>query len=613
MLSDETAATEIIVCSEEQTLSGLFRCRVDRTPHGVAYRQFDRVEGVWRQYTWQQTAEMVRKWRLALAGEGLLPGDRVALQVNNSLEWVCFDQAAHSLGLVVVPLYTTDSPENAAYILADAAARLLLLDNAAQWLDLQPFCADSVSLVRIICIAPDDTDLPAGLVRISSLLEWLASGSAGQAPEEWRAGPHDLATIIYTSGTTGRPKGVMLSHRNILWNVAALQQTIPCRPDDLFLSFLPLSHTFERTVGYYLPVMAGASVAYARSIQELAEDLLFIRPTVLVSVPRIFERVYAKVQHKLAEEGRLPALLFSWTVAIGWRRFEEGQGRGRTAWWQNLLWPLLRRLVADKILARLGGRLRVAVSGGAPLFETISRCFIGLGLPLLQGYGLTEASPVVSTNIPEHNIPGSVGPPLPGVEIRIGANHELQVRAPSVMLGYWQNPQASRQALDEGGWLHTGDQAAVRDGHIFICGRIKDVLVLSTGEKVPPAEMEMVITQDPLFDMAMIVGEGKPYLVALLVLNAEKWPVLATALALAADDPAALASAQARGAVAEKVDTLLHQFPGHARVRQVVLQLEPWTVENGLLTPTLKLKRLALEKRFAREINQLYAHHDIPR
>lgn len=329
MLPVTQTHSDIISRDEAGTLSGLLRCRAARSPGSAACMQFDRKHGAWRTYTWQQVADRVKVWRQALSREQFAAGDRVALQLGNSLEWVCFDQAALSLGLVVVPLYTADSPENAAYILADSAARLLLLDCVTQWRALRSRCPEISSLQRVVVVQREEAYTHEGETPVIFLQEWLAEKTFAEAGVEIAAEPDpDVpATIIYTSGTTGRPKGVTLSHHNILWNAETVLRAIPCYRDDLFLSFLPLSHSFERTIGYYLPIMAGSCVAYARSVQELAEDLVSIRPTVLISVPRIFERIHAKVQHRLAEEGIIPTLLFRWTVNIGWQRFEAAQGR----------------------------------------------------------------------------------------------------------------------------------------------------------------------------------------------------------------------------------------------------------------------------------------------
>ena len=300
--------------------------------------------------------------------------------------------------------------------------------------------------------------------------------------------PSALATLVYTSGTTGRPKGVMLSHHNILWNAEATLKAIPGYREDVYLSLLPLSHMFERTVGYYVPIMAGSTVGFARSLKDLSKDIGIIRPTLLIAVPQIYEGIRTKMQHQLEEQGRLARLLVNWTLAIGWERFSETQKRPEQPhWWHATAWSMLNHLVAGRILARLGGRLRIAVSGGGPLYAETARFFIGLGLPVVQGYGLTEASPVLAANRLDDNIPDSVGPALPGVEIRIGGDNELLARSPGIMLGYWNKPEETRVAIDAEGWLHTGDKAHISNGHVFISGRLKEILVTSTGEKIPPA------------------------------------------------------------------------------------------------------------------------------
>ncbi|MBE0621161.1 MAG: long-chain fatty acid--CoA ligase [Burkholderiales bacterium] len=603
---------DLVPIDQAQTLPGLFLLRCEKCPQREAYRQYEPASAQWRSYTWRDMRALVARWQAALAREGLAPGERVAILLKNSVEWVCLDQAAQSLELVVVPLYTTDNPENIAYILGDCGARLLLVGEIGQWRSLVPLHAQFAQLARTICVdtppnAPADTGRD-----LSFLADWLPDTDV--ALSSHAADPGALATIIYTSGTTGRPKGVMLSHRNILWDVDAVLKLVPGYAEDLYLSFLPLSHSFERTVGYYLPMMTGSAVAFARSVQELAEDLLTIRPTMLVSVPRIYERVYAKLQHGLEEQGAPAKALFRWAEEIGWQRFEAAQHRGEAAGaLAELMWLVLRHLVADKILSRLGGRLRLALSGGAPLAPRLSHCFIGLGLPLLQGYGLTEAAPIVTGNSPEDNLPESVGVALPGVELRLGDKDELLVRGPNVMLGYWNDPQKSRETVDDDGWLHTGDVARIEDGgHVYIVGRLKEILVMSTGEKVPPNDLEFAIAEDPLFDQAMVVGEGKPYLAALIVLNPEAWREFARLLALDPADASAVAATVAAQAVCERVRGLLHSFPVWARVREVWLTLEPWTIENGLVTPTLKLKRPELERRYAAEIRKLYAGHDVP-
>ena len=602
--ADPHPGGEPIPCDIARTLPGLFALRCERTPGQIAYGQFE-GQG-WRYYRWQEVADRVSRWRRGLSGEGLQPGDRVAMSLPNGVDWVCFDQAALGLGLVTVPLYTTDSPGNLAHILEDSGARFLLLNSDERWAPLAALRHRLPRLQRVLCqhvaAAVDD---PA----VHCVDDWLPSAGMTSHPSD---DPDALATLVYTSGTTGPAKGVMLSHRNILWNAEAVLRRIPALPTDVFLSFLPLAHAFERTVGYYLPMMAGSCVTYARSIEQLREDLLTVRPTVLLSVPRIYDKIYAAVQAKLGECG-LKRRLFDRTVAIGSQRFEAACGRGPVpSMPDRLLWPLLRHLAAGPVLSRLGGRVRVAVSGGAPLSPTVARFFVGLGLPLTEGYGLTEAAPVVSNVAPEAFLPGYVGLPLPGVETRIGPQDELLVRAPSVMQGYWGQPEATAQAIDADGWLHTGDVAKMAEGYVAIRGRLKEILVTSTGEKVPLADMEMALTMDPLFDQAMVVGEGRPYLAALLVLAPEPWNRVAAVLGLNPTHPLALTAPTLVAAVLARVSDRLGAFPGYAQVRAVHLGLSPWTVENGLLTPTLKLKRPALETRFATVIEALYEQRQGP-
>lgn len=586
------------------TLPALFQQRVQRSPDAIAYQQY--MDGNWRDFSWQEMHYRVKKWQQALSHERLSKGDRVAILLPNSTEWVCFDQAALGLGLVVVPLYVQDTPDDIAYILADSGTRILIIAFNKQWEALLPHQKHLTNIQRIICLEEVNSVDP----RICHIKLWLDKGAdTTQAPID----PDSLATIIYTSGTTGHPKGVMLSHRNILSNAAAILEVVPAYQEDLFLSFLPLSHAFERTVGYYLPMMAGSQVAYSRSIKQLAEDLQIIRPTVLISVPRIYEKVYAKIQDKLANKGSFAAWLFNTTIAIGWQRFEYQQGRKPApSLLQNLLWPILKQLVAAKVLNKMGGRLRIAVTGGAPISETIARFFIGLGVPLLQGYGLTETAPVVTNNRVKENLPASIGKALPGIEVLIGANGELLVRSPGIMLGYWQQIEATQNTIDNKGWLHTGDIAEIRDDYLFIRGRLKEIIVTSTGEKASPVDLEMAITLDPLFEQAIVVGEAKPYLGALLVLNREQWQQFTSKLNLPAAESSSLQSPETHRAVLQKLKKLLQPFPSFAQVHAVFLTLEPWTIDNGLLTPTMKPKRYEFQQRFAENITALYAGHDIP-
>ncbi len=558
--------------TEQSNLSDLLIGRVRETPDAPAYRQCDGVN--WIEWTWGEVGREVARWQAAMEREGLRPGDRVALCLHNRVEWVLYDQAALGLGLVVVPLYFDDRPDNMAWCLNDSGARLLLLEDGSQWAALK---AVVKTVERVVCLS----NAPADDGRVVNLRDWLAA-QAGVTPRRSPARAEELATIVYTSGTTGRPKGVMLSHRNILSNAIASIRALPVYPHDRFLSFLPLSHMFERTCGYYLAILAGALTIYARGIKELAEDLRSQRPTLLIAVPRIFERIYARLQETMPS-GSLKRRLFERAVDIGWKRFQ-----GRSSWREDLLWPLYKLLVAKKLYRRLGGHVRLIVVGGAAFAPEHARVFIGLGLPIIQGYGLTEAAPVLTANRIGDNDPSSVGRALEGIELKCADNGELLARGPNVMLGYWNNPQATAAVIDKEGWLHTGDIVRVHNGRVYITGRLKEIIVLSNGEKIPPVDLEQAIQMDPVFEHVMVVGEGRPKL-GLLVVS----PL---------SDEAELCA---------RANRLLKDFPGYARICHIARVPGPWTVENGLLTPTLKLKRPELERRYARELEAMYETSEI--
>ncbi len=663
---------QIITPEQAITLHGLFLERVQRTPDTVAYRYFDAHQEAWLSLTWAQMRDQVARWQAALLREKLAAGDRVAVMLRNCPQWVMFEQAAMSLGLVVVPLYVVDRPDNIAYIVNDAQAKVLLFETDEQWQALCPVtgqlgCVQRfVSLEKISgnsdsgcdrangslhssgepdglplagellrssrlreqppavpdgttshstrrannahqvagCPAPADSVAPCWDGHLQCVDEWLPAQAALQ-PERARK-RDELATIMYTSGTTGKPKGVMLSHHNIVYNAYAGLLTFPLGTNDCMLSFLPLSHAFERTAGYYMSMMAGATVAYARSIPLLADDLKIIRPTILVAVPRIYERIYNAIHAKLDEAPPLRHKLFTLAVDVGWDRFEYQQGRG--AWTLKLLlWPVLKHLVADKVMDRLGGRLRLSISGGAALPPKVSRLFIALGLPLVQGYGMTETSPVVSVNHVGNNRPSTVGPPLEGIQVRIGEQNALLVKGPCNMLGYWNNPEATAAMVDQDGWLNTGDTATISEsGHITITGRLKEIIVMSNGEKVPPADMEAAILRDRLFDQVMVLGEGRPALLVLAVVNPEQWQTFAQQFGVRADMPELLRDARVEQQVLQRIAAQIKEFPGYAKVRRVLLSQEPWSIENGMMTPTLKLKRSQVAVHFAKEVEQLY-------
>jgi long-chain acyl-CoA synthetase len=534
-------------------------------PGRILYHQHT-AEG-WRALDARAVAADAARWQAAFRREGLAAGDRVALAARNGVTWVAIDQAALGLGLVVVPLYVDDNAESIAWCIAHTGARLAIVEGARLAAALASLPRPPVAQVVVLRSgdeAPAGTPADVFVPREAPPFEVVDVADDA------------LATICFTSGTSGRPKGVMLSHGNIRANVEQCRATGMARADDRFLSVLPMSHMFERTGGYYLPLAIGAEVAFARGIAQLPEDLLLQQPTVMFAVPRILERFRARIDRALSTAPVRRALC----EACAERGYRVASGTASHA--DRLLVPLLRKWVAAPIVARFGGRLRLLVVGGARLDPPLARMFIGLGVDVLQGYGMTEASPVVAVNRDVDN-PETVGPPLDGVEVRLTAGGELLVRGRNVMRGYWQDEAATRAAIDDDGFLHTGDLAEIVGGRIVVTGRAKDILVLTSGEKLSPSAVESAILRDPAFEQVMLVGDGRPYPVLLAVSDVK--------------DPKELL---------RRANAQLADLPRWAKVREIVRAGETWDVGNGLLTPTQKLKRPQLLERYRAAVDAAY-------
>ena len=591
------------------TLPQLLVNSVERYGEREALRQFDKETKSWHSLSYAQLMVRVMEWRRAYAAMNLERGTRIGILMPNSIDHACADQAALANGLVPVPLHAIDTPGASAFILSDSRAKVLVTNKLTRWKQIKAAGGDLQDLTAVI-ITENEVDDETGMVR--GLSEWLAAGThVVELPE----GPKedDLAGIVYTSGTTGRPKGVMLTHGNIVSNVKATLECVFPQVGDIFLSFLPLSHTFERTAGYYLALATGCTIAYNRSVLLLADDLKTIRPTVIISVPRVYERIFARVHDKLKKSRPAARYLFDWAVEIGWRDFcrrnhlpVEHTGR---AWLDGLMRPLVRK-VSSTLLDQFGGRLRIAISGGAALSSKVTRTFCGLGLPIIQGYGMTEASPIIAGNNRTLNQPNTVGKPFNNVEVRLGEGDEIQIKGPSITRGYWNRPDATADAFTEDGWFRTGDVGGFNElGLLSIKGRIKEIIVTSTGEKVPPADLEAAIETDPLFSQCYVIGENRPYLSLITVVNPDEWASFAKSCGVDPADPASLDNPSVKTAALKRAKTAAGEFPHYALPRAVVLTQEPWTIENGLITPTLKLKRGPLSKKFANVIAQLYATH----
>lgn len=597
-----------------ETVPAMLERTVAALPDREAFRQFDYQENAWISTTWQQFHQGVMRWRRAFTAMGLKPGDRVAMLLTNSVDAVTFDQAALACGLVPVPLHAIDTPWSSAYILKDSESRCLVTTSRARWNAIHSAEPNLPDLLEVVFTNEIVNDVQSE-IRLTGVEDWLARGNG--IPDEALPplpGPDDLAGFIYTSGTTGRPKGVMITHRNIASNVKQILLATRITEEDVYLSFLPFSHTFERTVAHYVSVATGAAMAFARSVQHIENDLADVKPTVMCSVPRVFERIYQKIQVGLHDAPERERYLYDWALEAGWRRFcRENDLPVEPSERANLDETVLAMLdeeVGEKVRAVFGGRLSKVFAGGASLNYTVAKFFCSMGISMRQVYGLTETTPIVSFTPHALNHPDCVGWAVADTEVRLGDNDELQVKGPQVMKGYWKKPKETAAAFTEDGWFRTGDQADLSDGgRVRIKGRLKEIIVTSTGEKISPVDLEFAIQEDHLFEQVLAIGENRPFISAIVVVNDALWRKLCDEMQLDADDPATLTARAMTRLLVKRVRAAAKDFPSYGIPRAVAVVREPFTVEEGLLTPTMKPKRKNIAQKYAHLIEALYAGH----
>ena len=598
---------------QQRSLAHMFQARMAATPDLPAYREFVDKDQPWRSLSWGEAGAAVMRFRAAMQQSGLQHGDHIGIWLPNSVNAMCTDQAALQMGVVSVPVHTTDNPASIAYIFDNAEISLLVLASLSQWERLRA-TGYAMSHLKTVVVADlaQPVQADASQPRVLALADWLKEGQAmAGKPAPALPEPEDVAAIVYTSGTTGRPKGVMLTHANVMADVSAFAQRVQPREDDRFLSFLPLSHTFERTVGYYLAIASGACTSYARSAALLMQDMLTEKPTILVCVPRIYERVHARMLEKILAGPQPEREAIAW----GWANFCARQDitdlHKHDASLIGTPAPAAHAQLSQQIADIFGGCVRMAITGGAAMPQSTARAFLALDVPLLQGYGMTETTPVISVVTLDSNDPATVGAPLRDVEIRIGEQHELQVRGPIVMKGYWKRPEETAAAFTADGWLRTGDQAEIVKGRIRLMGRIKEIIVTSTGEKISPADLELALLADPLIEQIMVLGDHRPYISAIAVLNAETWALFAKEQGWDAHNPETLRQPVVVQTLLKRLQALSADFPSYAQPRALLLTLEPWSVENQLLTPTLKVKRQPIVERYVSEIESIYGNRRI--
>jgi long-chain acyl-CoA synthetase len=593
-----------------RTLCDLFYRSVDtfKKPEHLKYKR----DGQWCAVSSEELRRTVEELSMGLRALGVDRRDRVAILSENRPEWAYADLAILGAGAVDVPVYPSLTPPQILHLLEDSQARAIFVSSAAQERKVAEVRARAPRLQHVIRL-DDGADRQPGTLTLTEVRD-RGRGPLAVEPDAVRkradaVRADDLATLIYTSGTTGQPKGVMLLHSNIVSNVLAGMSIFNgIGPADTHLSFLPLCHILERTGGHYVMLHTGATIAYAESIDTVPANMLEVRPTVMIAVPRFFEKVYARVQEKVAGDPPARQRIFRWALGVGRERFAHQVAGTRPGLGLRLRHALASKLVFSKVKARTGGRMRIFVSGGAPLGRELAEFFGGVGLLVLEGYGLTETSPVIAVNLPHAMRPGTVGKALPGVEVRIAADGEILTRGPHVMKGYYNQAEATAEAIDPEGWFHTGDIGLLdADGYLTITDRKKDILVTSAGKNIAPQPIENRIKTNPFVAEVVMVGNKRHFPAALVVPSferLEKW---------AAEKGVAFTS---RDELVGKAEVLAHyealvtastpDLAQFERIKRIRLLPREFSIEAGELTPTMKVKRRVIEQKYKDLIDNIY-------
>jgi len=595
----------------ESTLAKLFWSRVEKSADKPA--QMFKQGGTWKTLTWREVGEAVREVALGLITLGRGKGDTVALLSTSRPEWVQADFAIFSAGCVTVPVYPSYPPDLIAHILNDSAARTIFVEDAAQLAKVLEARAKTPQLEHIIVMSGYEAQQPPKAVMTWQTLRRLGRDNAEAhkstlAERVATTRPEDLATIVYTSGTTGPPKGVMQTHGNHIAAQAAGEKSTPVEEGWVHLLFLPLAHSFARLESF-LGVNHGLTTAFAESMDKLRDNLIEVKPHFICSVPRVFEKVYAGVLAKAASGSGLKQKIFHWAVKVG-RDVSRHQQRGQPVpAGLELKRKIAHKLVFSKLHAGLGGRLRWAVSGGAPLSRDIAEFFHAAGILILEGYGLTETCPALTFNRVDHFKFGSVGKALDGIELKIAADGEILGRGANVATrGYFKQPEATAEVFESGGWFHTGDIGRVdEEGFLFITDRKKDLIVTAGGMNIAPQNIENMLKADPFISQVMVHGDRRPYPVALITLNPDELTKFAREQGVLTSDPAALVK---HPKIVERVSRTVEEkntnLQSYAKVKKFAILPVDFTPEGGELTPTLKVKRKVVSEKYKKELESLY-------
>jgi len=567
-------------------------------------------DGSIEKISYREFGEMIQDITLALAKIGLASGDRIAILSNNRPEWTISDFASFSMGAVIVPIYQTLPPNQIAYLLHDSETRAIFVENEEQYNKIRQIKKqlphlEFVFSFDIIPSARNDVHYFTDLLHLGR--EELKEHPERYAKLIETIDRDQICSIVYTSGTTGQPKGVMLNHSGFIWDIVESEKVLNLVEEDVFLSFLPLSHLYERLAGHWCPMLRGGQIHYAKGIDTVVEDIGIARPSVITAVPRLFEKVAARVLEQVEEGSFLKRKIFYWSLHVG-RKYFDAQFEGQIPWSLERKYHLADKLVFQKIREKLGGRLRYPIAGGAPLSVETLKFFEALGMRIIEGYGMTEAHLIITLTPYGKTRYGSCGRAIGGVELRIADDGEILVKGPTLMQGYYNNPEATAEVIDADGWLHTGDVGHLdEDGYLFITDRKKNIIVTSGGKNVASAPIENRLKQSKYIEEVCLVGNHRKFISAILIPNLEALKTWARAHSIEAGSNQELVShPDVIAFIDQELKILQMELARFETVKKFILLAEPLSIEDGELTPSLKIRRSVIEKRYRDQINQLY-------
>ena len=577
--------------------------------HGSETALSHKVDKEYQDISYATLAERIKHFCLGLIELGLQKGDRVALLSENRPEWAITDLAILAGGGVTVPMFATSTSGQVEYIVRDSGAKIICVSSERQLQKIKEWDENvPTSLQHIVIFDELEDDSVRTFDQVCELGQGVENGDQVYQQASEAVTPDDLASIIYTSGTTGDPKGAMLTHSNFMSNIQAATGIVTLTPDDVFLSFLPLSHVFERMGGHYLPLSSGATIAYAESPFTIRQNMQEVRPTVMMSVPRVYEAMHERILNSVKEGSPTKQKIFHWSVGVGSKVSQAIQQKQKPSLGLSMKASIANKLVFEKLKAVTGGRLRFFVSGGAPLSKAIAEFFHAAGILILEGYGLTETSPVICVNRPDQWKFGTVGPVIPGIEVKIAEDGEILSRGPHIMQGYFNKPSDTAEAIDADGWFYTGDIGEIdEEGFLTITDRKKNLLILSNGKNIAPQPIENELKQSPYISEIMLLGDQRRTITALIVPNYDAIKEFAEEQQLEAEDiPALLQTQEVQRLIRGEINQYSPDSADFERVRMFTLMEQEFSEESGEMTPTLKLKRPVIMENHKAVIDQMY-------